>query len=250
MKKDERSKNAKDDNAFSLQGVTKSFYTARPKELRKVVINSRLRWDNKIIALDGISLSAKKGECIGVIGNNGSGKSTLLKVIAGIIQADSGRIDVSGIVNPIVSLGAGTYPELTGKDNILTYLTLLGVPKREIEKNYESILDFSGLGEFENLQLKHYSTGMAARLAFSCVIHIDADIYLFDETFSVGDKNFQKKCIDKIMQLRNARKTIIITSHSPGIIRELCSRTLLLHEGRQVMLAETEKAITFYENHY
>lgn len=196
--------------------------------------------------LNDISFAIERGETFGVIGPNGSGKSTLLKILAGVLYPDCGSIKMNGKVAPFLELGIGFQPELTAKENIFLYGAIMGLTKRQIEDRYEKILDFAELKRFENMRLKNFSSGMYVRLGFSTAIQADPDIMLVDEVLSVGDESFQKKCGQKIDEIRRAGKTILLVSHSLGTVKQLCSRCLLMNQGRMMMLGETEEVLETY----
>ena len=197
--------------------------------------------------LNDISFTIKRGETFGVIGPNGSGKSTLLKILAGVLYPDCGSIKMNGKVAPFLELGIGFQQELTAKENIFLYGAIMGLTRKQIDERYEKILDFAELKRFENMKLKNFSSGMYVRLGFSTAIQADPDIMLVDEVLSVGDESFQNKCGQKIDEIRRAGKTIVLVSHGLGTVKQLCSRCLLMNQGRMVMLGETEKVLEEYE---
>jgi len=210
--------------------------------LHKVLANRNKRF----VSLKNISFEVYKGECFGVIGRNGAGKSTLLGLIAGVLKPDEGRIIVKGKISPLLELGAGFHPELTGRENILLNGILLGMTKKEILKKMDEIIEFSGLAEFVDQPLRTYSSGMVMRLAFSVVAHLDPDILLVDEILAVGDVNFQKKCIDKIMSFRNKGVTILLVSHSLEQVQKLCDRAMWIDEHKVKVIGDPEKVCKFY----
>ena len=181
-----------------------------------------------------MDITINKGETICIIGENGSGKSTLLKIFSGITYPTTGSIEVNGRVASVLEIGTGFHPELSGKDNIYLNGLLLGMRKKEIDSVYNAIIEFSEIGQFINMPVKHYSSGMNARLAFSIVIHLNADIILFDETLSVGDQAFKYKAINKIKKLNSAGKTVIIVTHYLPDALAFCKRTLLLEKGKLI----------------
>ncbi len=197
-------------------------------------------------ALDRVSFEVQRGETIGVIGPNGSGKTTLLKILAGVLYADHGSISVNGRASSFLDLGAGFQSELSAKDNVFLYSSILGVSRRETRKRYDDIFDFAELRKFENMKLKNFSSGMYMRLAFSTAIHADPENLLIDEAFAVGDESFQKKCISKINEFRQQGKTIVFVSHSMQSVKDICHRSLLLRNGHLVSIGETEKVINDY----
>jgi lipopolysaccharide transport system ATP-binding protein len=196
--------------------------------------------------LNNVSFTIKRGETFGVIGPNGSGKSTLLKILAGVLYPDCGSVKMNGKVAPFLELGIGFQPELTAKENIFLYGAIMGLTRKQIEERYEKILDFAELKRFENMKLKNFSSGMYVRLGFSTAIQANPDIMLVDEVLSVGDESFQKKCGQKIDEIRNAGKTILLVSHALGTVKHLCSRCLLMNQGQVMMLGETEKVLEEY----
>lgn len=201
---------------------------------------------DEFIALDDISLAIQSGETFGIIGSNGSGKSTLLKIIARILYPDGGEVMTSGKIASFIELGVGFQPLLTARDNIFLYGAIMGLKKSEIRDRYEEILAFAELKPFENMQIKNFSSGMVVRLAFSTAIQTNPDIFLVDEVFSVGDEYFQQKCIEKIHELREKKKTIVFVSHSLKMVRNLCDRCLLLNKGKIVQIGETPEIIDRY----
>jgi ABC-2 type transport system ATP-binding protein len=182
--------------------------------------------------LRNISFEVDRGEVFGVIGQNGAGKSTLLRVIAGIIKPTTGRVEVHGRVAPLIELGAGFDPEMTGRENILLYGALLGFPTARLKKRLGHIISFAELEDFADVPLKNYSSGMAARLAFAIATDVDADLLLIDEVLSVGDMAFAKKCEERINEFRKRGVSIILVSHSLSDIKGICSRAAWLEHGQ------------------
>lgn len=180
-------------------------------------------------ALKDISLQVNKGDFIGIIGPNGSGKSTLLKIIAGIIKPDSGSVKVNGKISPFLELGLGFQGELSGIDNVYLYGVILGMTRKEIDRKYNRIVEFSGLKGFMNMPLKNYSSGMQVRLAFSVAIQASADILLIDEVLAVGDAEFQRKCLDYFDKIKG-KKTVLFVSHDKKIVEMLSSRVITLNK--------------------
>ena len=181
-------------------------------------------------ALNDISFEIKRGETVGIIGPNGSGKSTILKLIAGVMWPTSGKIHVKGKISPLIELGAGMHPELTGQENIYLNGAILGLSQKEIKEKYKSIVDFAEIWEFIDQPVKHYSSGMYIRLAFSVAIHVHPEILIIDEILAVGDSNFQKKCFDKMKEFQQSKDiTIIFVSHSLGQVESFCTRAIYLN---------------------
>ncbi len=197
-------------------------------------------------ALRDVSFEVGKGETFGIIGKNGSGKTTLLKILAKVLYPDSGSVTLDGKAASFLELGIGFQPELTGKENVYIYSSILGMSRKQVDRIYDGIFDFAELKKFENMKLKHFSSGMYIRLAFSTAIRAELDILLIDEVFAVGDEPFQKKCAEKINEFRKSGKTIVFVSHALDAVRNLCQRSLLLNEGRIVSIGDTEQVINDY----
>lgn len=182
-------------------------------------------------ALRNVSFSIKRGESVGIIGENGSGKSTLLKIIAEVLYPDEGSITINGKLAPFLELGIGFQGDLTARDNIYLYGSILGIAKKEMDIKYDEILDFAELRKFENMKIKNFSSGMYARLAFATAVATKPDILLLDEVLAVGDEKFQMKCREKIDDFKRAGSTIILVSHSLDAIQNICDRAILLEHG-------------------
>ena len=182
-------------------------------------------------ALKDINFEIKKGQRLGVLGLNGSGKSTLLKVVSGVLKPSAGKITTRGVIAPLLELGAGFSPEYTGRENIYLYGSVLGYTKEFLDEKFDEIVDFSELGEFIDNPVRTYSSGMYMRLAFSIAINVDAEILLIDEILAVGDQHFQDKCFDKLKELRDSDKTIVIVSHSLDTVKDLCTRAVWIYKG-------------------
>jgi ABC-type polysaccharide/polyol phosphate transport system ATPase subunit len=197
-------------------------------------------------ALDDVSFEVKKGEFFGIIGRNGSGKSTLLKVLAGIYEADKGKVKIDGMISPFLELGIGFNPELSGRDNVYLNATVLGMTKKQIDEKFDAIVAFSELERFIDQKLKNYSSGMQVRLAFSVSIHANRDILLMDEVLAVGDSNFQSKCLTEFMKYKKLGKTVILVTHDIGTVQRYCDRVLLLRNGKVVMVSGAEEVGSAY----
>jgi lipopolysaccharide transport system ATP-binding protein len=198
--------------------------------------------------LNGISFEVYRGESFGIIGRNGVGKSTTLGLIAGVLRPDSGRVIVNGRISPLLELGGGFHPELTGRENIILNGVLLGMTRAEVLKRMDEIIEFSELGEFIDQPLRTYSSGMYARLGFSVIAHLDPEILLIDEVLAVGDIGFQKKCLDKMLGFKRMGVTIVFVSHSMGDIEKICDRVMWLEDKRVREVNESKKVITDYIN--
>jgi ABC-type polysaccharide/polyol phosphate transport system ATPase subunit len=200
-------------------------------------------------AVSNVSFEVYPGEMLGVIGRNGSGKSTLLKLIAGIYKPTSGTVRVEGSIAPLLELGAGFHPELTGRENILLNGLLLGYSKREMKSREASIIEFADLGEFIDAPVKQYSSGMYTRLAFSVATEVNPDILLVDEILAVGDVPFQQKCFERLNQFRRSGKTILFVTHSPQQVLSFCNRVVLLENGKMLFNGDPEQGLELYESH-
>ena len=201
-------------------------------------------------ALTHISLDIPEGEALGIIGHNGAGKSTLLKVISGVIKPVEGEILIRGRIAPLIELGAGFDPELTGRENIYLNAAILGFSRKEIESKIDRIVEFSELQEFVDSPLKNYSSGMVSRLGFSIATEVDPDILIIDEVLAVGDASFKRKSIERILEFRNNGITIIFVSHSMEEIRSLCSKVSWLDHGSIKMTGEPGTVIAAYESYH
>lgn len=202
--------------------------------------------DSEFWALQNISFEVKKGEVLGIIGGNGAGKSTLLKVLSRITVPTKGRVEVTGRIASLLEVGTGFHPELTGKENIFLNGSLLGMKKKEIIEKFDEIVDFSGVERFINTPVKHYSSGMYVRLAFSVAAHLEPEILIIDEVLAVGDVAFRKKCLKKMSEVSNTGKTIIFVSHNLNSISNLCTRGLYLQNGLIKYTGEISDTINCY----
>ena len=245
----EKTKND-DENAIVVNNISKCFRI--PVEKKRTVYDNLLgifsgdHSYEEFWALKNVSFNVKHGETFGVIGPNGSGKSTLLKMLAGVLYPDSGSVKVSGKIAPFLELGVGFQQELSAKENIYLYGAIMGLTRRDVNRKYEDILEFAELKRFENMKLRNFSSGMYVRLAFSIAIQTDPNILLLDEVLAVGDEHFQKKCMDKIDELRKNEKTIIFVSHSLGSVKKICGKSMLISGGKVASIGDTDKVINEY----
>ncbi len=221
------------DIAVDLQGVGKRFmrHTDRRNSLKERIVRGRSRRPEDFWAVRDVTFSIPKGSVYGLIGHNGSGKSTLLKMIGGIYRPTEGTIRAEGRVASLIELGAGFHPDMTGRENIALNGSILGLPKKEIADVTDEIIDFSGLGDFINDPVKHYSSGMYVRLGFSVAVHMKPDVLLVDEVLAVGDEEFQRKCFDHLYALRRSGRTIVVVSHGLGQLEGLCDEIAWLERG-------------------
>uniref|UniRef100_A0A7V4KEI7 ABC transporter ATP-binding protein n=1 Tax=Fervidobacterium pennivorans TaxID=93466 RepID=A0A7V4KEI7_FERPE len=236
--------------AIEVLGVSKKFKIPVERadtlfERIVSVFSGGLRY-KEFWALKDVSFEVEKGEIFGIIGPNGGGKTTLLSIVAGILPPDSGEVKINGKVVPILGLGVGFNPELSVKDNVIIYGTIMGLRKKEIERKFEEIVQFAEIDEFKNAKLKNLSSGMIARLAFSTVINTNPDIIIVDEVLAVGDINFRRKCYRKLREMNEEGITILLASHSPEMIRGLCNRAMLLNRSL-IEIGEPKEVLRRYE---
>lgn len=233
------------------------------KELRKefllstsgaASIKTMLLWWKRrqlkhIQVLKGISFEVNPGECVAVVGKNGAGKSTLLSLLARVYKPTSGSIKVKGRIAPLLELGAGFHPDLTGEENIYFNGVILGLSRKEMKERTQSIIEFSEIGEHINAPTRTYSSGMLARLGFSVAVHVDADILLVDEVLAVGDFEFERKCYAKIDEFRAAGGTILFVSHQMDAVRRVADRCIWLKDGNIHRVGTPDQIIGEYEGH-
>ncbi|HVU71566.1 MAG TPA: ABC transporter ATP-binding protein [Mycobacteriales bacterium] len=234
---------------ISAYDVSKRFVTKRREtSLKESAVRRGLRRGPRIEkddfwALRGISLEIGRGQTVGLIGHNGSGKSTLLKTLAGILQPDSGSAHIIGRVASLLELGAGFNAELSGRDNVYLNAALLGLSRQETDDLFDSIVEFSELGDRIDDPVKVYSSGMYVKLGFAVAVHVDPDVLLIDEVLAVGDEAFQEKCLARIKGFQEAGKTILFVSHALDIVRSLCDRAIVLDHGRMVYDGDSDHAV-------
>ncbi len=198
-------------------------------------------------ALQDISFQIKKGETFGIIGPNGSGKSTLLKILAGVTQPSRGEFKLDGVIAPLIELGAGFHPEMTGRENIFLNSIILGATREQTAPKIQSIIEFSEIADFIDQPVKHYSSGMYMRLAFAVAIHTDFDVLLVDEILAVGDEKFQKKCYAKMKEFKDQGKTIVLVSHSLATVRSFCDKAAYIKFGQLMASGDSTEVTKVYE---
>jgi ABC-type polysaccharide/polyol phosphate transport system ATPase subunit len=238
-----------DDIAVKVEHVVKTFRLPqeRVSTLKERVLHPARRQRFDVLhALQDVSFEVARGEVFGIVGRNGSGKSTLMKCLAGIYRADAGEMWLRGRMAPFIELGVGFNPDLTAHDNVLINAVMLGLTPEEARARYGSIMDFAELHEFAELKLKNYSSGMQVRLAFSVMVHVDADLLLIDEVLAVGDAAFQHKCYDVLDRARSERRTILLVTHDMEQVQRFCDRALLLDRGRLVAIGEPRSVARQY----
>lgn len=234
-------------NMIEIKNISKSYplYKTKKNKLKEALSISNKSYHSDFFALNDISFSVSKGECIGIIGLNGSGKSTLLKIVTGVISPSSGEVVIRGKVSALLELGAGFNPEYTGMENIYLNSMLMGYSREETDSRIDSILDFADIGDFIHQPVKTYSSGMFIRLAFSIAINVEPDILIIDEALSVGDVFFQQKCYKKIREL-TGNATVLIVSHDLNAMTKFCRRIIVMHRGNAIFDGKPQEAITRY----
>lgn len=229
-----------------VENLTKKFYLFdRDYKIIPWLFTKKGNSGEKVV-LDNISLSVKEGETVGVIGKNGAGKSTLMKIVSGITYATSGEVMIKGRVGSLINLSAGFNPDYTGRKNIYYKAALLGMTVQEVDDVIQDIIDFVELDEYFDMPLRTYSSGMAARLGFALAVFSDPDILIIDEVFAVGDKNFKEKSRAKTIELFQAGKSILFSSHSDGLIREFCNRVIYIRDGKIVYDGDVNEGLKIY----
>jgi lipopolysaccharide transport system ATP-binding protein len=220
---------------YHITGGIKNFLFHLPKALSSIR-NSRYE------VLKNISFEVYKGETLGIIGRNGVGKSTTLGLIAGVLKPSKGKIIVKGKISPLLELGGGFHPELTGKENIMLNGVLLGLTRNQVKNKMDEIAEFSGLGDFIYQPIRTYSSGMYARLGFSVVAHLDPEILLIDEVLAVGDMEFQKKCLNKMTSFKKSGVTMVFVSHSMEDVERICDRVIWI-DNQSIRMAGSPKDV-------
>lgn len=239
---------SKDDVAIRVEHVDKSFKIVYDKTntiKEKILFWNRGKKEIRPILKD-INLEIKKGEVVALIGVNGSGKSTLLKLMTKIIYPNKGKIETNGKLTSLLELGAGFHPDFSGRENIYFNASIFGLTRKEIDKRMEDIIDFSELEEFIDNPVRTYSSGQYMRLAFSIAINVDAEILLIDEILAVGDQHFQDKCFDKLKELSDSEKTIVIVSHSLDAVKQICNRGIWINDGKVQIDDTISQAVDAY----
>jgi ABC-type polysaccharide/polyol phosphate transport system ATPase subunit len=220
-------------NAISLEAVWKMFrlYHEKNQYLKATLLSGRRSRYDEFWALKDVGFQVPHGSTFGIVGSNGSGKSTLLKILAGILVPDKGHVSVDGRVVALLELGAGFHPDLSGLENVFMNASILGMNTKDIERRFDDIVDFSGLGQFINTPVKNYSSGMVVRLGFAIAAFVDPEILLIDEVLAVGDASFQKRCGEKIEEFRRDGRTIVIVTHAMSQVLQLCDQAAWIEKG-------------------
>lgn len=236
---------------YKLGGEKKSHSTLRESltdmaRLPLKALQQRKQNDEKFWALKDVNFEVMPGEIVGIIGRNGAGKSTLLKILSRITEPTTGKIELYGRIGSLLEVGTGFHPELTGRENIFLNGAILGMRQTEIVKKFDEIIDFAGVEDFLDTPVKRYSSGMYTRLAFAVAANLDPEILVVDEVLSVGDVEFQNKCINKMQTISNMGRTVLFVSHNLGSLRSLCKRGLLLQSGQIILDSTISDAINVY----
>jgi len=240
-------------NAIELTNVSKiyrryggrQFATLKSALLQRSILRD-LRASETFQALTNVSFTVPKGSTYGVIGRNGSGKSTALKLVAGITKPTEGTVTVNGRISALIELGAGFHPEISGRENVFINAVMLGLTKRDIAGRFDEIVDFAEMREFIDAPVKTYSSGMYMRLGFAVAIHVDPDVLLVDEVLAVGDEGFTHKCLDKFAELRRRNKTILLVTHSLGLVERFCDEALWIDAGRTQGHGDPKRVVDAY----
>jgi ABC-type polysaccharide/polyol phosphate transport system ATPase subunit len=242
------------DSVISLTGVSVRYRvpTEQVSTLKEYVIRMlqgrRIEY-RAFWALNGLDLEVRRGESLGIIGRNGAGKSTLLKVVARVLRPTKGRVWVNGNVAPLIELGAGFHPELTGRENVFLNGALLGFSQEQMKERFNRIVEFAELGPFMDAALRSYSSGMVMRLGFAVASEVDPDILITDEVLAVGDESFQEKCLARMAEFRAKGTTILFVSHALNTVRAICDRAVWIEQGQLRHSGVVEEVIDAYRTH-
>lgn len=241
----------KTESVIKIEKIGKRYFLGKQKNdsLRGALANvlkSSSRNQEEFWALKDVSFNVNKGDVVGIIGKNGAGKSTLLKILSKITKPTAGKIELSGRVASLLEVGTGFHPELTGRENIFLNGTILGMSKTEVRNKLDEIIEFSGVSNFLDTPVKHYSSGMYVRLAFAVAAHLEPDILIIDEVLSVGDIEFQKKSLGKMSDISKSGRTILFVSHNLLAVESLCNKAIVLDEGKGLEFQTTKDAISHY----
>ena len=233
-----------------VEHLSKTFQIARerPNSLKERFMGAHKVASIEFHALKDVSFDVREGEAVGILGHNGSGKSTLMKCIAGIMYPTSGSVQTAGRVVPLLELGAGFQPDLSGRDNIHMNAAILGLTSQQTNELFDAIVEFSELEEFLEVPVRHYSSGMYARLGFAIAVHVEPEIVIFDEVLAVGDEAFQRKCISRVNQLLGRGATMLLVTHSTTQVEAVCSRALVFNHGQLIADTTPAEATEIYKD--
>lgn len=236
------------DPAVRVVGVSKKFtlHTEKRNSVKERLVRGRARTDGDFWALTDVSFEVPRGTTFGLIGHNGSGKSTMLKLLAGVHRPTSGSVITDGRVSALLELGAGFHGELTGRENVYLNGSILGLSRRQIEQSMEKIIDFADIGEFIDAPVKVYSSGMYVRLGFSIAVTVDPEILIVDEIIAVGDEEFQRKCFDYLFELRKRGTTVVMVTHSMGLVESMCDQAAWLEHGQLKAIGDSRDVVRRY----
>jgi ABC-2 type transport system ATP-binding protein len=233
--------------AIRMESVSKQFTLRHAKTLKRMVTRAvkGKPLKDSFYAVRDVSFDVEAGQSIGLMGHNGSGKSTLLKMVSGVMRPDAGRVGVAGKVAGLIEVGAGFHPDLTGRENIYLNAAIIGMSEAEINRKFDTMVEFADIGRFIDTEVRHYSSGMYTRLGFAVAVHADCDIFLVDEGLAVGDAPFKRKCMRKIRQVQEEGTTIFLVSHNTRQVQKLCDRALVLDAGSLVFDGDPAGAAKF-----
>jgi ABC-type polysaccharide/polyol phosphate transport system ATPase subunit len=223
----------------------RQFATLKSALLKRSLLRD-LQPNEAFLALNDVSFTVARGSTVGLIGRNGSGKSTALKLVAGITKPTSGTVSVAGRISALIELGAGFHPEISGRENVFINGIMLGLSKRDVEERFDDIVDFAELRDFIEAPVKTYSSGMYMRLGFAVAIHVDPDVLLVDEVLAVGDESFTHKCLDKFGEFRRRGKTVLIVTHSLGLVERLCDEAVWIDGGEKQSEGDPKRVVGAY----
>lgn len=236
-------------NAIEVSDISKQFVLRHTRSLKEAVVwiakGRKGDLSEKFHALKNVSMDIETGETVALLGLNGSGKSTLLKHISGVMLPDSGTVRTRGRVAGLIEVGAGFHPDLSGRDNVYLNGAILGMTEQQVDDRFDAIVEFSEIGQFIDTEVKFYSSGMYLRLAFSVAVHTDPEVFLIDEILAVGDEPFQRKCIEKIQELSEHGKTLVVVSHDLDLVSRICDRGVVLEHGNVIFDGEIDSAVGF-----
>lgn len=235
-------------NAIEVHDLSKRFriYTNRPRSIKESVVARRGKRYDDFWALRNIDLEIEKGTAFGFIGHNGSGKSTMLRCITGIYKPTSGSVSVSGRISALLELGSGFHPDLSGRENVYLNAAILGLSKKEIDSVFDKIVDFAGIGNFIDSPVKVYSSGMFVRLGFAVAVHVNPEVLIIDEVVAVGDEEFQRRCFEHIYKLRANGVTIVLVSHSLGLVQTMCDNVAWFDHGHLMASGKAVEVVGKY----
>ncbi len=236
---------------IEVDNVSKEFklHHGRHQSLKERILHPGAGTVQKFSALENVSFSVQEGETVGLVGHNGSGKSTLLKTICGVLQPTSGQIRVRGSLAALLELGAGFQPELTGRENVYLYGSMLGFSRKMVDVIFDDIVAFSEIEQFIDTQVKFYSSGMYVRLAFAVAVNVNPDTLVVDEVLAVGDERFQAKCIDRIRRFQEEGRSILLVTHNADQVRQLCQRAVVLDGGKMIADGPTQESLRIFREH-